>query len=76
VIDNTAVTHYWTRDFRKPKGATPADPLCSQCDPEIKKWHGLFERRTPEELGVVQGSDGFYYHPEDKYLKRIGRMKV
>lgn len=37
-LENTASSNYWSRE----KGA-PA--LCSQCDPEIRKWHGRFPRR-------------------------------
>jgi hypothetical protein len=33
-IENTAVSNYWSR------GNGPA--LCSECDPEIGKWHGRF----------------------------------
>jgi hypothetical protein len=40
-LENTACSQYWSRE----KGS-PA--LCSQCDPEIGKWHGRFERREWE----------------------------
>jgi hypothetical protein len=35
-IENTATSRFWRR------GDGPA--LCSQCDPEIGKWHGCFPR--------------------------------
>ena len=35
-IENTAVSNYWSR------GSGPA--LCSECDPEIGKWHGRFPK--------------------------------
>jgi hypothetical protein len=66
-LDNTAVTHYWTR----PKGSLP---LCSLCDPEIKKWHGRFERFKPEDKGLVEGPDGFIYDPKDPYLAEVRRQ--
>lgn len=71
VVENTATSHYWTRDFEKPEGAPPSPPLCSLCDPETGKWHDRFERKTPEELGLVEGPDGFLYDPSDKYLERL-----
>ena len=38
VVDNTALGNFWEAQMeRKPQ-------LCTQCDPEIKKWHGRFER--------------------------------
>ena len=39
-VDNTAVTHYWRSKMEE----TPA--LCSACDPELGRWHGIFERET------------------------------
>jgi len=50
-VENTALSNYWTRDF------TTDDPvigqpspmknpaLCSECDPQIGRWHGEFPRR-------------------------------
>jgi hypothetical protein len=48
-VDNTAVTNYAVRRLHK------LPPLCSECDPDIGKWHGLFEKRgyTVEDYGVV-----------------------
>jgi len=40
-IENTACCYYWT------KGIRPA--LCSKCDPDIGKWHGIFKRRKATE---------------------------
>jgi len=75
VIDNTATSGYWHRYMSLEKGQTPPPPLCSQCDPEIGQWHGRFERNTPGELKVVEGPDGFYYDPEDKYLAKLRAEK-
>lgn len=52
-IENTAVGGFWGR---------PKDEVkCSECD--TGKWHGLFEKKTPEQLNYVQLADG-YYGPE------------
>jgi hypothetical protein len=53
-LENTACSGYW---FRK-KG----DPaLCSECDPQIGKWHGIFPKRkwdgNPED---IINKDPFY----------------
>ena len=36
-IENTATSNFWSR------GEKP--PLCSECDPEILRWHGKFDRQ-------------------------------
>lgn len=37
--ENTALSNWaWRRMHKQP-------PLCSECDPEIGKWHGEFEKR-------------------------------
>jgi hypothetical protein len=59
-VENTAVSHYWTRE----KG-TP--PLCSECDPAIGKWHGRFEKRSAE--GLVEDGRGFLISREEAALK-------
>lgn len=53
-IENTALCHYWIN--RK-------DPICSECDPEIGKWHGRFQKRSAE--GLLLANDGFLYSKED-----------
>lgn len=70
-IDNTAMTNYWRRvhDDKLPG-------LCSLCDPEIGKWHGKFARFKPEDRGLVQAPDDFFYDPKDRvYLERIAGKK-
>lgn len=58
-IENTAVCNYWAaRHLIIP----PAPPLCSLCDPQIGKWHGIFERKPA--TGMKLGNDGFLYEPE------------
>ena len=57
-IENTACSNYWTHD--DDKWASP--PLCSECDPSIGKWHGVFPKQSAK--GMLLGSDGFLYSPE------------
>ena len=66
MVENTSLCHYWYR-----VGAEKKEALCSQCDPEIAKWHGQFSRTTPESHGYVKGPDNFWYMPDDDYLKRL-----
>jgi hypothetical protein len=42
VRDNTALTRYWLRN--ESDSGLNGRALCSQCDPAIGKWHGLFDR--------------------------------
>lgn len=65
-MDNTALSGYWARQYDDAK----ASPLCSQCNPDIKKWHGRFERQQKPE-GHVVGPDGFVYEKNDSYLRRL-----
>ena len=37
-LENTAPSHYWVREEGQPA-------LCSECDPEIGKWHGWFPKK-------------------------------
>lgn len=36
-VDNTALTQYWST-------AEDAPALCSECDPDIGKWHDQFPK--------------------------------
>jgi hypothetical protein len=51
-------------------------PLCSECDPEIGKWHGDFGRQKAD--GYCIGEDGFLYHPQQaaevKHTKIVGKV--
>lgn len=54
-IENTAVCGYnWLMDKSK--------ALCSECDPEFGKWHGIFEKKSA--IGLYLGNDGFLYHED------------
>ena len=50
-VENTATSGFW---FRQRSG--PA--LCSECDPAIGEWHGLFPKRDADELGYRRRMDG------------------
>ena len=53
-VENTATSNYWNNE--EPK-------FCSECDPAIGRWHGLFEKRSAK--GFLLGSDGFLYSKEE-----------
>jgi hypothetical protein len=55
-VENTACSHYAVRERGEPA-------LCSECDPAIGKWHGLFEKGSAE--GYLVGNDGFLYSKEE-----------
>jgi hypothetical protein len=48
-VENTACCNYWTRTTMD---KLPA--LCSECDPDIGKWHGRFEKRSAAGMLVDQ----------------------
>jgi hypothetical protein len=53
-IENTALSSYW---WKKEK-------LCSQCDPQIAKWHGVFKRnKFDKEKQILV--DGFVISKQD-----------
>ena len=54
-VENTATSNYWIRK----KGSRP---LCSACDPEIGKWHGLFPKEKAEGK-YIENKDGFLEPP-------------
>lgn len=37
--------------------------LCSECNPEINKWHDYFPKKLS--VGYLLGNDGFLYHKEE-----------
>ena len=69
-VENTAVSNYVQRVLLN---KLPA--LCSECDPEIGKWHGRFKRFKPEDENLVEGPDGYLYDPKDPYLERLKKAK-
>lgn len=65
--ENTAVSNYATR----PKGS-PA--LCSECDPEIGKWHGRFEKVSADKF--VEDENGYLISREEKAQKDMSSEAV
>ena len=55
-VENTAPSNYAVRERGSPA-------LCSECDPEIGKWHGMFPKRSAK--GMIKASDGFLYSQKD-----------
>jgi hypothetical protein len=47
VIENTALSSYWYNQ----------EHLCSECEPMIKKWHGIFpkEKFNPSKHKLIDG---------------------
>ncbi len=70
VMENTALSNYWSRLMDVLQGQDPPPPLCSECDPGIRTWHGKFERQPIPDDHVV-GPDGFVHHKDDRYLKSL-----
>ena len=58
-IENTACCRYNLHLF----DGEDVRALCSECDPEIGKWHNLFPKQKA--TGYVIASDGFIYHPNE-----------
>jgi hypothetical protein len=48
-VENTACCNYWSRTTMD---KLPA--LCSECDPDIGKWHGRFEKRSAAGMLIDQ----------------------
>jgi len=69
-LENTALSQYAWQKYHK-----DLKPVCSECDPDIGKWHGKFEKKKPPK-GWLIGKDGFIYHPDDsvKHTKIIGKI--
>ena len=65
-MENSATSNYVSRQYPySPAGEKlpPLPLLCSECDPEIGKWHGAFPKRSAK--GSILASDGFLYANED-----------
>jgi len=72
-IENTALSNYWSQKYGF-GDEKPSDVLCSECDPEIGKWHGCFPKDPADGFDI--GEDGFLYHPDHKphHTKIVGRV--
>lgn len=53
-VENTASSNYWKRHIHEGKSA-----LCSECDPEIGKWHNIFPKVSVKEGGYVTDKNGY-----------------
>ena len=65
-VENTATSNFWSRrhpcdDDGNTLPSLPA--LCSECDPEIGKWHGHFGKMSAK--GFFLCSDGFLVSKEE-----------
>lgn len=59
VMDNTALAKgFWLARIEK------QPELCSECG-KPGLWHAQFARKTPEEWGLILGTDRYLYKPED-----------
>lgn len=56
-VENTALCNYWMSHRKKGN-----KDLCSECDPSINKWHGIFPKE--KSCGYMLGNDGFLYTKE------------
>ena len=56
-VENTATSRYW---FRNHDGAI-GRALCSECDPNIGRWHRVFPKRDADAEGyrLIPGSEHF-----------------
>lgn len=70
-IENTACCDYWCR---KDNDKTDHRALCSECDPDIGKWHGEFPKRPAS--GYCIGADGFLYDKESVEAGRVKHTKI
>jgi hypothetical protein len=45
-VENTALSH-----FHLIRGVKGKPALCSECDPDIGRWHGVFPKQDADEAG-------------------------
>ena len=55
-IENTATSYYWMAEDR-------TKSLCSECDPDIGKWHGKWEKTSAK--GFFLDNYGFLHSKEE-----------
>ena len=55
-IENTATSNYWGVPFDEREDSA----LCTECDPQVGKWHGLFEKKDADKEGYKKQENGFY----------------
>lgn len=66
-IENTSLCNYFYKVYVEKKLAT-----CSECDAEIGKWHGKFQKRSAK--GMLIGEDGFLYSEKPNHTKIMGEV--
>lgn len=69
-VENTACCNYWVRVHLEKE-----PPLCSECDPDIGKWHGLFPRATVTEYNAKNPASPVEY-PLESAAGKGGRVKT
>lgn len=57
-VENTALCNYWWGVVHDKK-----PPLCSECDPEIGKWHGKFEKKSAK--GMLLDNEGLLWSKQE-----------
>lgn len=62
-VENTALGGYWEQGYRAREAGEEHEPLCSQCDPSIGKWHAQFERAGAD--GYLADARGFLWTAEE-----------
>lgn len=54
-VENTSLSYYWEAALRK------AEPLCSECDPDIGEWHGEFPKQNIADTKYKVNEEGFLF---------------
>jgi hypothetical protein len=61
-VDNTATSKFWEQQMTAVELGIEHKPLCAECSPQVRRWHGHFPRKLAE--GFVADQRGFIYTPE------------
>ena len=61
-IENTALCRYWFRENKK-------KPLCSDCDPKMKGWHGRFSKNKFDPKKWVKEPNSDFIMTKEEYDK-------
>ena len=74
-VENTACCHYWSAVCLDKK-----EPLCSECDHAIGKWHDRFEKKSA--IGMLIDQNGHLWSKKQieagflpPHYKIIGEVK-
>ena len=66
-VENTALADYHIQEHDH-LGGEPFKPLCSECNPGIREWHGKFEKRSA--VGMWVDKQGFLHNPDAHFADR------